>query len=185
MSSGRAGRELRAWSPECEASPPPLASLFAGPNMQGPNLHGIMGQLAGKVRLASATHRSACTQHRPCAIAAKRAEVHQGHEDERDHVGQRDHVQLANNTQGCDQGCRIMSRRSQGGGRSVAPAQRPPRCLPALCLPQVGTHVRSCAAYLHACMPPSLWHPGTNMAFVGFKKPTDSADVVAFLNKNK
>merc|ERR1712194_653663 len=26
---------------------------------------------------------------------------------------------------------------------------------------------------------------GTNMAFVGFKKPTDSADVVAFLNKNK
>ena len=131
MSSGRAGRELRAWSPECEASPPPLASLFAGPNMQGPNLHGIMGQLAGKVRLASATHRSACTQHRPCAIAAKRAEVHQGHEDERDHVGQRDHVQLANNTQGCDQGCRIMSRRSQGGGRSVAPAQRPPRCLPA------------------------------------------------------
>ena len=154
--------------------------------MQGPNLHGIMGQVAGKVRPASATHRSGtCTQHRPFAIAAQRAEVHQGYEDERDHVGQRDHVQLANNTQGCDQGCRIMSRRSQGGGRSVAPAQRPPRCLPALCLPQVGTHVRSCAAYLHACMPPSLWHPGTNMAFVGFKKPTDSADVIAFLNKNK
>mmetsp|Transcript_14143 Transcript_14143/g.28659 ORF Transcript_14143/g.28659 Transcript_14143/m.28659 type:complete len:138 (-) Transcript_14143:45-458(-) len=26
---------------------------------------------------------------------------------------------------------------------------------------------------------------GTNMAFVGFKKPADSADVIAFLNKNK
>jgi len=26
---------------------------------------------------------------------------------------------------------------------------------------------------------------GTNMAFVGFKKPTDSADVIAFLNKNQ
>ena len=34
-------------------------------------------------------------------------------------------------------------------------------------------------------IPASIWHPGTNMAFVGFKKPTDSADVVAFLNKNK
>jgi cytochrome c2 len=33
--------------------------------------------------------------------------------------------------------------------------------------------------------PASIWHPGTNMAFVGFKKPADSADVVAFLNKNK
>jgi hypothetical protein len=27
--------------------------------------------------------------------------------------------------------------------------------------------------------------PGTNMAFVGFKKPTDSADVIAYLNQNK
>ena len=26
---------------------------------------------------------------------------------------------------------------------------------------------------------------GTNMAFVGFKKPTDSADVIAYLNQNK
>ena len=33
--------------------------------------------------------------------------------------------------------------------------------------------------------PASVWHPGTNMAFVGFKKPTDSADVIAFLNKNQ
>ena len=54
------------------------------------------------VRLASATHRSVCTQHRPRAIAAKRAEVHQGYEDERDHVGQRDHVQLANKSQVSD-----------------------------------------------------------------------------------
>ena len=71
--------------------------------MQGPNLHGIMGQVAGKVRLASATDRSVpCTRPRPCAIAARRAEVHQGHEDERDHLGQRDHVQLANKSQVCD-----------------------------------------------------------------------------------
>ena len=64
--------------------------------MQGPNLHGIMGQVAGKVRLASATHRSLpCTQRRPCGIAETRAEVHQGYEDEWHHLGQRDHVQLA------------------------------------------------------------------------------------------
>eukprot|EP00964_Phaeocystis_antarctica_P161326 scaffold133312_cov64-Phaeocystis_antarctica.AAC.5 len=31
----------------------------------------------------------------------------------------------------------------------------------------------------------AAWCPGTNMAFVGFKKPTDSADVIAFLNKNQ
>ena len=155
--------------------------------MQGPNLHGIMGQVAGKVRPASATHRRVpCTQHRPFAIAAQRAEVHQGYEDEWDHVGQRDHVQLANNSQGCDQGCRIMSRRSQGGGRSVASPRPAAAALPALCLPaEVGRHASAVLSRLRTCMPPSIWHPGTNMAFVGFKKPTDSADVIAFLNKNK
>ena len=34
--------------------------------MQGPNLHGIMGQVAGKVSAASATHRMrSCTRHGP------------------------------------------------------------------------------------------------------------------------
>ena len=57
--------------------------------MQGPNLYGIMGQTAGKVRLANATHPSVPhTKHRPCAIAAARAEVHEGHEDLRAPVGQ-------------------------------------------------------------------------------------------------
>ena len=60
----------------------------------------------------------------------------------------------------------------QGGGTRVGRAQWPPRCLP-----------RSTRA--EPAIPASIWHPGTNMAFVGFKKPTDSADVVAFLNKNK
>jgi len=32
---------------------------------------------------------------------------------------------------------------------------------------------------------PKTFIKGTNMAFVGFKKPTDSADVIAFLNKNQ
>ena len=32
---------------------------------------------------------------------------------------------------------------------------------------------------------PPARRAGTNMAFVGFKKPTDSADVIAYLNQNK
>ena len=59
----------------------------------------------------------------------------------------------------------------RGGGTCAGPAQWPPRCL-----------LRS--ARLLSRLPP-IWHPGTNMAFVGFKKPTDSADVIAFLNKNQ
>ena len=71
--------------------------------MQGPNLYGIMGQTAGKVRLANPTHRRAPrTEHCPCAIAASRAEVHEGYEDVRTRMGQRDHVQLANKSQVCD-----------------------------------------------------------------------------------
>ena len=43
--------------------------------MQGPNLHGIMGQQAGKVRPASATHRSVpCTRHRPTVPVAVRSQ---------------------------------------------------------------------------------------------------------------
>ena len=138
----------------------------AGPNMQGPNLYGIMGQTAGKVRVASATHPSVPhTEHRPCAIAATRAEVHEGHEDVRAPLGQRDHVQLANKSQGHDQGYRAMSRRRH---------MRRPRPLAA-----------SLPARPRARTEPPARPAGTNMAFVGFKKPTDSADVIAYLNQNK
>ena len=141
-------------------------ALCAGPNMQGPNLYGIMGQTAGKVRLANATHPSVPhTEHRPCAIAATRAEVHEGHEDVRAPLGQRDHVQLANKSQGHDQGYRAMSRRRH---------KRRPRPLAA-----------SLPARPRARTEPPARPAGTNMAFVGFKKPTDSADVIAYLNQNK
>ena len=116
--------------------------------------------------------------HRPCgcAIAARRAEVHQGHEGEWDHLGQRDHVQLAHNSQDFHQGYRAMSRRWQRRWPYAGLAQWPPRCLPSGCPGTERTRAEP---------PASVWHPGTNMAFVGFKKPTDSADVIAFLNKNQ
>ena len=59
----------------------------------------------------------------------------------------------------------------QGGGTSAGPAHWPPRCL-------LGH------AHVLSTEPPAR-RAGTNMAFVGFKKPTDSADVIAYLNQNK
>ena len=154
-SGGARALGLTATAPAPRSGTSVAPGACAGPNMQGPNLHGIMGQVAGKVRPASATHRSVpCAQQRPFAIAAQRAEVHQGYEDERDHVGQRDHVQLANNSQGCDQGCRTMSKRSQGGGTGVAPAQRPPRCPPA----QVGTVLSRLPARMPRYLAPRYEH---------------------------
>ena len=56
----------------------------------------------------------------------------------------------------------------------------------ALCWPRpVAASLPAQARNAHVLRPASVWHPGTNMAFVGFKKPTDSADVIAFLNKNQ
>lgn len=104
VGSGRAARELRTLVTRAPSLLPTAdAALCAGPNMQGPNLYGIMGQTAGKVRLADTTHqRVPRTEHRPCAIAASRAEVHEGYEDVRGRMGQRDDVQLANKSQVCD-----------------------------------------------------------------------------------
>eukprot|EP00964_Phaeocystis_antarctica_P043786 scaffold25122_cov66-Phaeocystis_antarctica.AAC.3 len=169
VASVRAARERRAWCPSTRPHRPPLASLCAqARTCKGQTCTGSWDKWLG--RCASPAPRTeACRASHSVPVVSQRPgqKYTKGMKTSGITWDNETMFNWLSNPKSVIKGAAPC----RGGGTCAGPAQWPPRCL-----------LRS--ARLLSRLPP-IWHPGTNMAFVGFKKPTDSADVIAFLNKNQ